>query len=80
MPFLFDLAKARGYKTALITSSVMKWAGFQAFFAGRHRLPYAAGISRQPLINDFTIDDAFAFEKLTDLIAQAREDLFIVFY
>ena len=81
MPFLFDLAKARGYKTALITSSVMKWAGFEEFFAGAPiDYLYAAELSRQPLINDLTIDDAFAFNKLTDLIAQETEDIFIVFY
>lgn len=81
MPFLFDLAKARGYKTALITSSVMRWAGFEQFFAGALiDYLYAAEVSGQPLANDLAIDDAFAFKKLTDHITQATEDIFIVFY
>ena len=81
MPFVFDLAKARGYKTAFITSSIIKWAGFEEFFAGASiDYIYTAESSGQSLINDLTIDDAFAFKKLTEYIAQAEDNVFIVFY
>lgn len=34
LPFIFDLAKARGYATAFFTSSTLEWANFQDFFSG----------------------------------------------
>src|ERR1700752_174800 len=64
MPFVFDLAKARGYQTALITSSVLEWANFDKFFQGApidHL--YSAEVSGHPIVNDLTIDDAFPFRK-----------------
>ena len=81
MPFIFDLAKARGYTTAFVTSSVLHWAKFKRFFSGA-ALDYvfSAEQSGYPLINDVAIDDSVAFDKLADFISAADSDILAVIY
>jgi Sulfatase len=80
MPFIFDLAKARGYKTIFYTSQTLEWANLATFFstAKIDRL-FSASVSGQPVVNDLGIDDIYAMRRLADLIRKERdEDLFIV--
>lgn len=81
LPFVTDLAAARGYRTALVTSSTLNWAGFDRFFAGA-RLDdkmHAESFGR-PFVNDLTIDDHFAFGAAADLVERHAGKLFVALY
>jgi Sulfatase len=81
MPFIFDIAKARGYQTVLYTSQTLEWANESIFLSGAkidHLL--SASMTGQPIINDIGIDDIYIMNRLKDFIREkADEDLFIVF-
>ena len=83
LPFIFDIAKARGYRTAFYTSSTLEWANFSTFFSSAKidSISTAETIGL-PLINDLAIDDIPAMKRLADFIERSRpeEDLFIVAY
>jgi Sulfatase len=58
LPFVMDLAKARGFRTAFLTSSTLGWGNFDAFFAGAALdFTYTAAETGSPYINDLTVDD-----------------------
>lgn len=81
LPFVFDLAKARGYRTALLMSSVLKWLNLDRFFstAPLDEL-YSAETSGQPLVNDLGVDDAFTVEQFERMIETARGPVFAVVF
>lgn len=65
MPFIFDLAKARGYRTLLFTSSTLNWAGLDSFLGGAAiDETYSAQSTDRPYINDLTIDDILPAREL----------------
>jgi hypothetical protein len=81
LPFVFDLAKARGYRTAFFTSSTLNFANFSEFFAGADidEMVTAETIGTA-LVNDLCIDDYIPALKLADCIKQTTEPLFAVLY
>lgn len=81
LPFVTDLAAARGYRTAFVTSSSLDWAGFDRFFAGARfdDLMHAETFGR-PFVNDLTIDDHFAFSAAAGLVSRHSGKLFVVLY
>ncbi|MFG1280623.1 sulfatase-like hydrolase/transferase [Xanthobacter autotrophicus] len=81
MPFVFDLAKARGYRTALLMASTLEWSNLDRFFstAAIDDL-YAAETEGHPLVNDIGIDDAYPVEKLEAIVAETRGPLFAVLF
>lgn len=81
MPFVFDFARARGYRTAFVTSATLNWAHFDSFFASaRIDEHFNADVSGLPFANDISIDDAVPIVNLAHLIEEAREPLFAVLY
>ena len=81
MPFVTDLARLRGYRTAFITSSTLRWANFDSFFAGASLdVTMSAETFRLPFINDQTVDDAVAFRAVAYLVASESGKLFLMLY
>lgn len=83
LPFVFDMAKARGYRTAFYTSAVMEWANLSTFLADAPIDSFLSASSLNlPLINDLSGDDIIAMKKLVKFIDESdgNEDLFIVTY
>lgn len=81
LPFLFDMAKARGYRTALLTSSTLDWANFDRFFSGACLDEvFSAENSGAPYVNDLTIDDAIVVDRAVDIIERTHEPLFVALY
>lgn len=83
LPFIFDVARARGYKTAFYTSSVMEWANLSRFFS-QAKIDYLLTASQTglPLINDLGVDDIAVTKRLAALVLAAppQENLFIATY
>lgn len=81
MPFVFDLAKARGYRTALQMSSVMQWLNLDRFFStARIDDFFSAESSGHPLVNDVGIDDAVTIEQFEAMIEEASGPVFAVVF
>ncbi|MCB1436118.1 MAG: sulfatase-like hydrolase/transferase [Rhodobiaceae bacterium] len=82
MPFVFDLAKARGFTTAFFTSTILDWANFDRFFSSAAiDFSHTAADSGLPLANDLSIDDHFVARKMADFITTRKEGpLFLVWY
>lgn len=81
MPFLFDLAKASGYRTALLMSTTLDWGNLGRFVsAAAIDDLYCADNSGQPQINDLGIDDAFPVMKFEEILADCNEPLFAVVF
>ncbi|MEN6541026.1 sulfatase-like hydrolase/transferase [Parvibaculum sp.] len=81
MPFLFDFARAQGYRTAFVTSTTLDWAYFDRFFAGaKIDELFCADTTESPIVNDISIDDAEPIMRLAYLIEEAQEPLFAVLY
>jgi hypothetical protein len=83
MPFIFDIAKARGYKTAFYTSAVLEWANLRTFLSKAQidSLVSASDIGH-PLINDLGIDDIVMMKRFAKFIREEKrdQDLFVVVY
>lgn len=81
LPFVSQYAAARGYRTAFLTSSTMRWAGFEAFFAGaRTDQMQSAQESGLPFVNDLGVDDHFVYRTAAQTIAEADGKLFLTLY
>ncbi len=81
MPFLFDLAKSRGYRTAFFSSSTMAWANFDVFFEGAPIDEICTAESfGLPFINDVTVDDYVPVRKLASRLENINERFFAVLY
>ena len=81
LPFLSQYASARGYRTAFLTSSTMRWAGFEAFFGEAHTdQMLTAQESGLPFVNDLGVDDHFVYRAAAQTIAQADGKLFMTLY
>ena len=80
MPFLFDMAKARGYTTAFYTSQTLEWAKLARFFsAAKIDFQLSASTSGMPVINDLGVDDVEIMQRLGSFIrSRGEDDLFIV--
>jgi hypothetical protein len=83
MPFVFDIAKARGYRTAFFTSAVVAWANLATFLSSAridHML--TASEAGHPFINDLATDDMAIMKDLRRFILEVRpsENLFLVVY
>jgi len=81
LPFLFDLAKARGLRTGFFTSSSLRWANLDSFLDGApiDRL-FTADSTTLPFVNDICIDDHVAARQLTEWIDGAATPTLAVFY
>ena len=81
MPFVFDVAKARGYRTAFFTSSTLQWANFDKFFStAKIDELFTAESSGLPYINDLTVDDIVPTMRLAERITQTDGPIFAVLY
>jgi hypothetical protein len=81
LPFLSDLAAARGYHTVFATSATLQWAGFNEFFAkGSIDRFVSADDTDLPFVNDLAIDDEVTFRAAADRIASADGKLFLTVY
>ena len=81
LPVVSRYAAARGYRTALITSSTMRWAGFEALF--RHSDMNRMATAEQsglPFINDLAVDDHYVYRTAATEIAKADGKLFLTLY
>lgn len=81
LPFVSQYAASRGYRTAFITSSTMRWAGFDSFFAdARLDEVRTAENSGLPFINDLAVDDHFVYQSAAEAIGKADGKLFLTLY
>lgn len=81
LPFVFDLAKARGYRTALLMSSVLKWLNVDRFLsAAPIDELYSAETSGRPIVNDLGIDDAFTARRFEEMIDREDGPVFAVVF
>lgn len=81
LPFVFDLAKARGYRTALLMSSVLKWLNVDRFLsAAPIDELYSAETSGRPIINDLGIDDAFTVRRFEAMLDKEQGPVFAVIF
>jgi glucan phosphoethanolaminetransferase (alkaline phosphatase superfamily) len=83
MPFLFDMAKARGYRTAFYTSAIMEWANLSTFLSHARIDSLLTGSQTGlPMINDLAVDDIAVMRRLAALVRGRPEEehLFIVVY
>lgn len=81
LPFLFDIAKARGFHTLFFTSLTLDWGNLDAFFAaaGIDEM-FTADSSAAPIVNDMGIDDYIPAQRLALRLEQSEEPLFAVLY
>lgn len=80
LPFVMDLAAARGYFTAFITASTLNWASFQVFFAAAHIDEQVSSETMgHPFINDLAADDFFAFDA-AETILERPGRIFLTLY
>ncbi len=85
MPFLFDLAKARGMTTLFYSASTLRWANFEAFFGHENpagaidhlATPETTGL---PYAHELGCDDHLMASLLRDRILETQGPLFIVLY
>ena len=81
LPFVFDLARSRGYRTALLMSSSLGWLNLDRFVsAARLDELYCAETSGEPLVNDLGIDDAFTVRRFERLIGESEGPVFAVVF
>ncbi|MDR3468193.1 MAG: sulfatase-like hydrolase/transferase [Xanthobacteraceae bacterium] len=81
LPFLFDIAGARGYRTGFFTSSSLDWAGLGDFFAGaRIDTLFTAETDDLPYVNDLGIDDHIAARRLAEWLDAGAAPAFAVLY
>ena len=81
MPFVWQLAAARGYKTAFITAASTNFAGFDKFLGTSHfDQVMTARSAALPFVNDLGGDDYFAYRAAAKAIRQADGRLFMILY
>ena len=81
LPFVFDLAKARGYRTAFFTSTSMNWENFDGFFgAARIDEMFTAERSGLSYINDTSVDDHAIARQLAQWVEQSNQRFFALLY
>jgi glucan phosphoethanolaminetransferase (alkaline phosphatase superfamily) len=81
MPFLFDLAKARGYRTGFFSSTTLTWARLDRFFAGaRVDTLFTADDAGLPYINELAVDDHAVARRMGAWFNTATGPTFAVFY
>lgn len=85
LPFLFDLAKARGMTTMLYSSPTMRWANFEAFFgldnpAGAIDHLVNPETANLPYAHELGCDDQVMATMLRDRILATQGPIFAVMY
>jgi hypothetical protein len=83
LPSVFDLAKARGYRTVYFTSSVMGWANLGIFLSSAPiDLLMDASTAGYPFLNDLATDDMAMMKDLRRFLlgVPADQDLFLYVY
>lgn len=81
-PFIWDWARAAGYRAFYYTSERYRWAGFDQFFIrGFPGSFFTADTEDHPLVNDLGIDDGFTVRSLLRQFSNLRpgERFFAVF-
>lgn len=81
LPFVSQYAAAQRYRTAFVTSSTMRWAGFDSFISSAQFDTLITGDdSGLPFINDLAVDDHFTYSAAADAIEKADSKLFLTIY
>jgi hypothetical protein len=81
LPMVFDLAKARGLRTLMFTSSSLRWGGFESFFNSQSiDTLYSADTDGMEFVNDMCGDDYLVAKQLHTAILETDEPLCIVVY
>ncbi|MGZ3233633.1 MAG: sulfatase-like hydrolase/transferase [Croceibacterium sp.] len=81
MPFVSQLAEARGYKTAFITAASTNFPGFDSFLlTSRFDQVATAKTAGLSFVNDLGGDDYFAYQAAAKAIRNAKGRLFMVLY
>jgi len=81
LPTLFDVAKATGLKTLLVTSCTMQWANFDQFFLLDTIDEVLGPLEKKyPLINELNCDDILVVEDLCERLRQTVDPVCVVIY
>jgi hypothetical protein len=81
LPFLYDMAKERGYETAFFTSQDYGWARMRTYFESESLdLLLSGEKTGQPNANLLGVDDMFVANKVAELVHRKGRDgkLFLV--
>jgi len=81
LPFLYSMAKARGYTTGFFTSQDYSWVNMRTFFASKQLDEFVSSeITGQATANLLGIDDMYIARKITDFVRSKGPDgrLFLV--
>jgi hypothetical protein len=81
LPFLYDMAKERGYETAFFTSQDYGWARMRTYFESESLdLLLSGEKTGQPNANLLGVDDMFVANKVAELVHKKGRDgkLFLV--
>ncbi len=81
LPTLFDVAKAAGLKTLLVTSCTLQWANFDQFFLLDSIDEVLGPLEKKyPLINELNCDDILVVEDLCERLQQTSDPVCVVVY
>lgn len=83
LPFLWDLAKRRGYETAFFTSQILHWSHFDNFFRfAQIDHVMSAETWHLPFVNDLGIDDIIMAKQAAHYILNSSPDkkIFLVIF
>ena len=83
MPFIWDWAKAAGYKTYFFTSQRLKWANLDRYLNSPSLdVRYSAEESSLNVVNDYAVDEISFIKNIIDmdLIKQDEAPAFIVYF
>lgn len=81
LPTLFDVGKAAGLKTLLVTSCTLQWANFDQFFLLDSIDELLGPLEKKyPLINELNCDDILVVEDLCTRLRETTEPVCVVVY
>lgn len=81
LPTLFDVAKAAGLNTLLVTSCTLQWANFDQFFSLDSIDELLGPLEKNyPLINELNCDDILVVEDLCARLRKTTDPVCVVVY
>lgn len=81
LPTVFEVAKAGGLKTLLVTSCSLQWANFDQFFSLDSIDEMLGPLGRNyPLVNELNCDDILVVEDLCTQLRQTTDPVCVVVY
>ena len=81
LPFIYEMAKRRGYSTAFFTSQDYGWAQLRTYFTSEDLDEFLSGEkTKEPNVNLMGIDDMYVARRIVDYVARMGPDrrLFLV--